>query len=217
MAIANVIRLGILGTMPGGEVWSVNPVWQIGGVSTSEDVTDAMAAAMATACAAVSVPAGILAAFSGQTNLTAMRVEARRWNGELAAIAEAPKSPTGAGSGTAPHPFQTSIVTSLKTGAPGGSGRGRLYWPATGLSINGVDLRVPNTELNNLLSGVKTYLTSLTSALDASLVNSPILSVWSRTNASTLPVTSIQAGNVLDTQRRRRDAVPETRASVSFP
>lgn len=217
MAIANVIRVSVLGTLPGGEVWSVNPVWQIGGVSTSEDVTDAMAAAMATACGAVALPTGLKSAMNGQTNATAIRVEARRWNGELAAIAEAPKSPVDAGSGAAPHPFQTSIVLSLKTGSPGGSGRGRLYWPATGLPISNTDLRVQAGDVTAILAAAKTYLTSLGTALDASLTNSPVLSVWSRLNQSTIPVNAIQLGNVLDTQRRRRDSVPETRSSVTFP
>jgi len=71
--------------------------------------------------------------------------------------------------------------------------------------------------ISNAVSGMKTYLTSLTAAIAPSLVNAPVLSVWSRTQAGTHPVTSLQAGDVLDVQRRRRDSLIETYTSLSFP
>jgi hypothetical protein len=41
--------------------------------------------------------------------------------------------------------------------------------------------------------------------------------VWSRTNASTAPVTSINMGDVCDVQRRRRDALLENYQALAFP
>jgi len=44
-----------------------------------------------------------------------------------------------------------------------------------------------------------------------------ILAVWSRTLATTLGVTRIQMGDVLDTQRRRRDSQVENYQELAFP
>lgn len=217
MAVANVIRLSILGTLPGGEKWSVNPVWQIGGVSTAEDVTSDEALTMATAAAAAAVPTGLAAIMSSTTFLTGIRLEARRWDGTLAAQAEALKGTAVAGTGPQGNPFQTSLVSSLRTAGVGASGRGRLYWPATGIPIVIAPLRPNSTTMSTTLTAIKTYLTSLTAALTPTLTNAPVLSVWSRTHGSTLPVTSIQCGDVMDVQRRRRDSLIETYNSVAWP
>src|SRR4051812_18833132 len=99
MAIANVLRVSIFGTLPGGEVWSVNPVWQIGGVSTAEDITQLEAQAMATAVAGVAVPAGVSQMLATSCALTGARVEARRWDGTLATQAEALKGTPQLGTG----------------------------------------------------------------------------------------------------------------------
>lgn len=217
MAVANVIRVSLLGAMPNGEVWSVNPVWQIGGVATSEDITAEQCLAIATAIGAINIPTGLLNMQSSSTTHTGCRVEARRWDGELAAQAEFIRIAPVAGSGTTQHPFQTSMVASLRSLTPGARGRGRLYWPATGLTLVSTTLRPLNTAVTSGLSGTKTYLTSIQQAINVSTVNDPILSVWSRTSGTTAPVTSIQMGDVLDVQRRRRDSLIETYQSVAFP
>lgn len=217
MAVANVIRVSIMGTQPGGEVWSVNPVWQIGGVSTAEDVTPEMCLAMATAIDALTIPAGLLAILNQFSNFNGTRVEARRWDGTLSAQAEHVRTPVYGTGTTSTLPYQSSLVASLRTAGFGGSARGRLYWPATGVPLTAATFRVSSSNVTSALAGVKTYLTSVTTALDASLVNSPVLSVWSRTNNSTQPVNSIQMGDVIDTQRRRRDKLPEAYLSTSFP
>lgn len=217
MAVANVLRISILGTMPGGEVWSVNPVFQLGGVSTSEDITADQCVTMATAIDAVTIPSGLLSANATSVFFTGTRVEARRWDGTLAAQGEHEKTGVAGTGGTNQHPFQTAIVSSLRTGGFGASSRGRLYWPATALSLTGSTLRPSSSSVSSILGAVKTYLTSIGAAIDVSTTNSPVLSVWSRTNASTQPVTSIQMGDVLDVQRRRRDQTVENYTSVTFP
>jgi hypothetical protein len=67
------------------------------------------------------------------------------------------------------------------------------------------------------LSGMKTLLAGVGTALDVTLTNSPVLSVWSRKNVGTQPVNAIQMGDVLDTQRRRRDQLIETYQGLSIP
>lgn len=217
MGVANVIRVSLVGAAPSGETWSVNPVWQIGGVSTAEDITSEECLAMATAVGGVALPTAVASAMSTGWNLQTTRVEARRWDGTLAAQAEANRSASSAGTGTTAHPFQTSMVVSLRTAGVGPSARGRLFWPATGILINTSSNRVAVSTVDAFRDSFKTYLTSLGAALDVTLTNSPVLSVWSRLHASTLPVNALQIGDVLDVQRRRRDALVETYRNIAFP
>lgn len=217
MAIANVIRVSVMGTQPGGEVWSVNPVFQIGGTSTSEDVTPEQCLEIATAIDAITIPAGLLAILNQFSNFNGTRVEARRWDGTLAAQAEHVRTPVYGTGTTSTLPYQSSLVASLRTAGFGGSSRGRLYWPATGVPLTASTFRVSSSNVTSALAGVKTYLTSVTTALEATLVNDCHLAVWSRTNNSTQWVNSIQMGDVIDTQRRRRDSLPEAYLSTSYP
>jgi hypothetical protein len=217
MAVANVIRVSLLGTLPGGEVWSVNPVWQIGGVSTAEDVSQSQAQTMADAIAALTIPTGVLNLMSNGCRHTGARVEARRWNGLLAAQAEKIRAAPVVATGTGAMPFQASLVTSLRTAGLGGSGRGRIYWPATGANLTSTTLRPDTAFITSSLAGVKTYLTSITAALNVTLTNDAVLSVWSRQLQQTNPVNQLQMGDVIDVQRRRRDNILESYSSLTFP
>lgn len=217
MGIGNVVRVSLTGTLPSGEIWSVNPVWQIGGVSTAEDVSNEMALTMATAIIGLTIPANLLIIMSSQTKHTGARVEVRRWDGTLAAQAETSRATPVAGSGATGHPYQTSVVSSLRTLTPGASGRGRLYWPGTAVSIDNSTLRIAPATVTSFLAAVKAYLASITAALNVTLVNDAVLSVWSRTNASTAPVTSLTVGDVADVQRRRRDSLVESYSSLTMP
>jgi hypothetical protein len=217
MAVANVIRVSIKGTMPGGELWSINPVFQIGGVSTAEDITTDQANAIALAVDAVTVPTDLRLALATSCAFTGIRVEARRWNGDLAAIGEHVKTTPVVGTGTSQHPYQTSIVLSLRTAGVGGSGRGRAYIPATGLLIATTNLRPSSTAVSTILAAVKSYLSSVAAAVNTVTTNDVVLSVWSRLNESTQPVVALQMGDILDTQRRRRDGTVETYSSTTYP
>lgn len=217
MAVANVLRISIKGALPGGEDWSVNPVYQIGGVSTAEDITSDQATAIAVACAAVVAPAGVLGALSTSTNINGIRVEARRWDGTLAALGEAVKGSPQAGTGGQAHPYQTSAVLSLRTAGLGASGRGRVYWPATGITLGATNLRPNAGAVTPVLSGLKSYLGLLAAAANTITTNDVVLSVWSRKNNSTQPVVNLQMGDIMDTQRRRRDAAIETYQTVAWP
>lgn len=217
MGVANVLRVSIKGAMPGGEVWSINPVFQIGGISTAEDISTDQATAMATAVTAVTIPSNLRLAQNSGTTWTGTRVEARRWNGDLAAIGEAVRATPTAGTGTSPHPFQTSLVISLRTAGVGASGRGRMYVPATGLAIGTSTLRPTSATLTPILADVKSYISSVAAALNGVTTNDVVLSVWSRLHENTQPVTSLQVGDILDTQRRRRDTQVETYITTTIP
>lgn len=212
--MAGLVRVSILGSMPGGEVWSVNPCYFL--LNEPVDVTQTEALAIATAVNAITVPTGLRALMNSQTFITGTRVEARVRNGELEAQAEQPRGAALAGTGVSAHPYQTSSVTSLRTPFPGGQGRGRLYWPATGATLLATTLRIDPTVLTTALSAIKTYLTDIQTAVAVS-AGPCALAVWSRTGTALHTVNEIRQGDVADTQRRRRDALTENYSVLAIP
>lgn len=206
------IRLRIEGTIPGGEVWSVNPTFALPS-SSVQDMDYAGAQSRATACSNVVVPTPLLDAMGGTANtkITTFTVEARTSDGTLQVSASALKTISATGSTNA-HPAQTAIVCSLRSNSPGGRGRGRLYWPAIGKSLDATTLRWPSAGQAALLTGFDTYLGALQDALNVDEIPGLTefqLAVWSRTSQSFPPVVRLQVGDVPDTQRRRRDALAE--------
>lgn len=213
--MADLLRVSIQGAMPGGEEWSVNPVYNVGS-DFGTPVSAAQASTIATAIAAVVMPSGLTATMNSSCNWNSVRVEARTLDGTLESLGEAAKGTPTPGTGTANLPFQSALVSSLRTATAGASGRGRLYWNATGLSVNGTTLRVAGATLTPILAAVKTYLSAINAAIDVTL-DGVSLCVWSRVKQDLYPVNSIQMGDVVDVQRRRRDAAPEAYQTVSFP
>jgi hypothetical protein len=215
LTMANLLRISILGSLPAGEVWSVNPVFQVDDASTSTDFTKVQA--VATAVAAIVMPAGLRAVMSTTTSWTGVRVEGRKWDGTLEAQAEAIKGTPTPGTGNAPHPFQTSMVSSLRTSTAGPSGRGRLYWPATGVQIDINTLRPSTATVGGFVTGVRDFLVSINGAVRVTYPGAVGLNVWSRKQLTGHLVTKILGGDVLDTQRRRRDTTVEGYTTLGFP
>ena len=212
--MADVIRVSIRGTMPSGEVWSINPVYK---VTTGAVISAPELATAAAAINALTIPSALLLTLTSSCSVTGVQLEARTHAGVLEAQAEGLRTTPVAGTGPGNKTFQTSVVGSLKTTAGGSHGRGRLYWPATGIETNPATLRVTSTVHANLVTGFKSYLQLIETALDGAVDETVGLAVWSRTTSSSALVTQIRVGDVLDTQRRRRDAVPETYIAATYP
>lgn len=211
--MADLIKVSILGSMPGSEVWSVNPVFAL---TTGSVVSTPECAAIAAAVNAVTVPTGLRNVMTANTQVIGARAEARTVGGTLEAIAEANRVTPVFGSGGSALPYQSALVATLQTLTAGGRGRGRLYWPATGASLDLTTLRLDSSLHSGFLSAMVTYLTAVEAAVDGAIDETVSLAVWSRT-ANALPqVTSIRVGNIIDTQRRRRDALSETYLSSAF-
>lgn len=120
-----------------------------------------------------------------------------------------PASPSGSLAGQ-PLPAQVAVGISLRTGTPGPKGRGRFYLPACSSSILASDGRVPLVTRETLVDEFAAYIGSVTATLAGGLSV-----VYSRTHHQAYPVTSVQGGDVWDTQRRRRNNLPESRYSVA--
>lgn len=214
--MAHLLRVSVMGDLPGGEVWSVNPVYAIGG-DFGAPVSAAQANTIATAIDAITISAGITGIMYQNTRITGCRVEARTLAGVLEVQAEHVRGTPVNGTKTGgPSPFQTSAVVSLRTNTPGPSGRGRLFWPATGVTLSATTYRIDPTQLNAFMLGVKTYLSAVQSAIDVTL-DGVSLCVWSRAQSALRPVVSLQVGDVADTQRRRRDTLTENISATSYP
>lgn len=212
--MADLIKVSITGVMPAGEVWSINPVWRINPQDVSVSVTQLQA--IVTAINAITIPTGFRNIFNLTTGVTGCRVEARTNEGVLEGLAEGTRPSTVFGQGTADHPYQNALVLSLRSPLAGASGRGRLYIPATGLALNGPTLRPTAATITSVLAGTKGYLQAIGTAVTAQVTDT-ILAVWSRKLTTTLGVTRIQMGDIVDTQRRRRDQVIENYQELSYP
>lgn len=211
--MAQLVRLSVYGTMPSGEEWSVNPTFSLPGAGVT--VTPAQILAIAAGAAAVAVPTGLRSAMSTSCDVTGVRAEARTLAGVLEAQADAAKATPTAGSSAQALPFQTSWVISLRTSAVGGRGRGRLYWPATGVVLVGSTLRPAVATVTTFLTDAQTYLTNLRNAVQT-VITGADLAVWSRATPALNEVNALQVGDVLDVQRRRRDNLVETYQQTLF-
>lgn len=212
--MTGILKTSILGQLPNGEVWSVNPCWF--GIVGDLPLTYDQLNTIATAINAVAVPTALRGNWSTGTAVTGVRLEHRELDGSLLAQLEQTRPAIAVGSSSTPLPMQAAAVTSLRTTSSGAHARGRLYWPATGALLDGTSLRLASAVVTNYISGVKTYLSGIATAIGATSP-SPTLSVWSRALATTYPVNRILVGDIPDVQRRRRDAAIETYVTSSYP
>lgn len=212
--MADLIRVSILGAMPSGEEWTINPCFRLdvpgsaGGYPTMNTIANAINA--------IAVPLPLLGLMSSSTTVTGARVEARTAAGVLEATATALRVAPVTGSGPDPHPYQTSVVVSLRTNTAGARARGRSYWPATGAGIQTATLRLDSGLHPGIPPAFVSYFSAIEAAITAS-VGSVQLAVWSRSNAALTNVTFLLVGDVFDTQRRRRDQVPESYIQATYP
>nr|CRY97492.1 hypothetical protein [uncultured prokaryote] len=212
-------RVGITGTLGNQEVWSINPQF-----ATSQNVQPSVAqmTAAAVGVAAVTIPTGLANAKSQAAPVTTVRVECRSDAGELLDVAQAAQTGSQTTSRSPSTPSQTSIVLSLRTDTPGASGRGRLYWPALGITPSPTTLRITTLERDVIATDAVTYLRAVQDALKAAISPAPSvatyeLAVFSKTRGNHALVKRLLVGDVFDTQRRRRDAMVESYITRDFP
>lgn len=214
------IRVLLRGTLPGGEVWSVNPSYN----ETTDVVTwdQGDGDATATAIAALSVPPPLQSLCSTVGKGATVRVERRSDTHALIGASEAAWNAISGNGRSAIQSGQAAVVLSLRTGVPGASNRGRLYWPALGAELDPATLRLSIPTTQAVATAAVSYLDSIETALKEGLEPSPSLidyslTVVSKTRNRRTDVNLIQVGNVIDVQRRRRDSLVETYATAPYP
>lgn len=218
-------RLAIRGTLPSGEVWSINPVFDPEGeivLSWDQATGDAMVAALIAAITSTTLPAPIKSALSSNVNITGYRLEGRDEAERLVGVSEAAYATPLSGGGSLGLPLPTSATISLRTNTPGARGRGRLYLPFLVASgAVGTNGRIPAATRDALGGAMRTLLglieSTLTSTAGLGPGESLKLAVRSVTSHQSHIVNRIQVGDVPDTQRRRRDALAESYWTAAYP
>ena len=210
-------RVRIQGSLPGGEVWSVNPAFTDDGGPLVVDYSVLLgwATNIAALNASGIMPTTLRSLISSAATISSIRCEYRNSAGQLGQAAEFTLNTPVAGTGTPTKPFQTSLVSSLLTGRPGRSYRGRLYWPALAAAISTSTLRVTNPSIAGAAAASAEFLTQIAGAVPAPFATRLVV-VSDKLSVAT-PVTSVVVGDVLDVQRRRRDTLQEASATQAYP
>lgn len=113
---------------------------------------------------------------------------------------------TEAGTSTATClPFQCTPVVSLRTAFATRSGRGRFYAPSPAVDQVAVGRLAAASQTTLADSALAMFQTLQGAALD------PV--ILSRATMVRTPITSLDVGDVIDTQRRRRNKLIEARTS----
>jgi hypothetical protein len=154
-------------------------------------------------------------------NIEAVRVERRAEDESTLNVSEGLLSSPIAVSGAATKTPLDCVVLSLRTSTPGPKGRGRCYWPALAAGLT-TSFQLSSPTPAAVVGGAKVWMQSINSAMDDVYIAQSsalrvALSVRSVTDHVCRDVTSIQVGSVLDTQRRRRDDLPESYSTVAYP
>jgi hypothetical protein len=212
------VRVSIGGTLLGDEVWSVNPVFDPTGEFPGGVDQTALEAAAAD-IGAISPTAGQSQLMGVPVKLSTIRLEVRDdADDHLIGLAEHNMETPWGGGTPLRLPAQAAVVVSLLTDTPGGSGRGRMYWPALGATLDTTTARLATPTTDTVLTGFKTYLTAVRTALADNFPTIGFdLAVRSKTTHTTPHVTRLRVGNIIDTQRRRRDTLREAYVTTTFP
>jgi len=116
-----------------------------------------------------------------------------------------------AGAGAAQFPWSQALVLSLRTVLSRGRGsNGRVYWPATGMSIQGATGLIGTAQIDPTADDAKVLLDALNSAAKAAMPGTGGLSVMSNVGTGiSATVTSVRLGRKLDRQERREKRLSE--------
>jgi hypothetical protein len=127
-----------------------------------------------------------------------------------------PIAPAGTGTNLPP---QCAIVAQLAAASPVGLGaKGRMYLPATTHQLDATG-HIPNADALAIANGLRTFLDGCENA-----TNSPGYVINASKGRPGVPftapvnrrVTTVRVGNVVDTQRRRRNGLSETYQSATL-
>lgn len=121
-----------------------------------------------------------------------------------AAIGDAGTATTGS------LPLQCSPVVSIRSSTAGSRGRGRMYLPPPITNSVGNNGRMTSTVTGNIADGLEDYFVAMETATHTMGIISAVGGIWQFYNAN-----SIRVGDVVDTQRRRRNALAEVYATRS--
>lgn len=210
------VKVNLNGTLGTSEVWSVGLHFapDDGEVMTpiqAQAVATALPAGLATWWAASST-SQMKALLGAQGQITSVSVYGYGPSGPASAQGAATLGTPLVGTANSTAPPQCSSVMSLLTDRPGSSYRGRIYWPALTPSLS-------TSLVSSIAQASGPGLVGLIATIQTALLEAgpytPV--VYSQARNEVTEVTRVRVGNVIDTQRRRRDALPESYTTVGIP
>lgn len=111
---------------------------------------------------------------------------------------------------TVAAPPQCATVVSLRTATQGRRSRGRMYLPPPALSVLNQNGDLQSSAAVVYADAIKALFESLNA-----LISVDAVSVYSRTSGGFFPITSVDVGTIIDTQRGRRNKLVESRTTRS--
>lgn len=221
MAYYRTVLKGSLGSV---ETWSTSTNWGVVGLSPDvpdQAAVDGMLSRLLTYTTTVNMPPSMRQLMSTGGSADGWRVEKRAEDETILSIAEGAMASIAAGTGTPTKTPQDALVISLRTNTPGARGRGRMYWPALGAGLSS-QFQILQPTPQQAADDAKIWLTAIQTQLNSYFISIADarrvrLSVRSVTDHACRDVVQLQCGSILDTQRRRRDALVETYVSAVFP
>lgn len=150
---------------------------------------------------------GIGTNWSSQTSFTSVRASEVDAAGHIVSTFTSTEELPEDGNGSSGQiPSECSIVCSLVTALAGGSHRGRIYLPPVCKDALDGDGLLAVASRNSIADGMQSFL----QALNLGLTGHGEVDVFSPTLGVLTPVVAIKVGRVVDSQRRRRNRIPES-------
>lgn len=218
------------GSSPDGEVWSTSLRFALtsslgGGPSEGNlpGFTPAMLQACADAVAGANTgnvwPTNMRGLLSNALSITDIRVNEFTPNDTLIGAAETALPAPVSGAGSLARPLQTAMAVTLNYGAQYGRNyRGRIFLPAcAGPAILATTGRISAATRNTLVTEIGAWIMATAAIVNTELGGdgmSPV--IYSRKMGLLRRVNNVNLGDVLDTQRRRRDKLREQRTQVGI-
>lgn len=218
------LKVSVLGAMSGGEVWSTTACYRFFSVfetTLTQQVLESAARRLVTAITDTTLPSNLRALMSSSVTVTGWRITQHGEDEKTISVGEANYAGPISGANPPTKSPQDALVFSLRTGQPGARGRGRMYWPACGASTNPMfKLSAPSNAKS--VNDMATLLDLIGDQLNAELAANSMaatveLAVRSIKNHTSYQVNQLRAGDILDTQRRRRDKFNESYAVSPYP
>lgn len=142
---------------------------------------------------------------------TEVRLQAVQDNGKVingASVFTIASPIVGTVSATTQMPPEVAVVASLRTGGRGPRNRGRMYLPAN--SATNASGLVGGASLTTIVNATKALIESAHGAIPGGYG-----AVVHQAGLTYSTITKVQAGNHWDAQRRRQNALPETRTEAA--
>lgn len=218
------LKVTMLGAISGGEVWSTTVCYrffELFATTLTQQVLDSAANRLVTGIKSTTLPDNFRALLSASGSITGWRITQHDENEKTIGVGQANYASPIVGANPPSKTPQDALVISLRTGQPGARGRGRVYFPAMGASLT------PSFKLNaptnaQVVSDAAVLFDLVGDQLNAELAANSLavtveLAVRSVTGHTSYKVNQLRVGDVLDTQRRRRDRIIENLATTGYP